>query len=385
MIKWLKKKFTRQSETPVNEDRSFVPLGSGGAQYGSVYSPQLARCVSLYVDALINTPIKCSDENDHFYKSLIQRRLCPFLSNYNFYELLVLNLKLWGNFFAVIQTNEKGQVQSLLPYASPQAVTTYPALWRKKKQGEPTGDWGDPIKIARDGWYYRDYRARMFSQDEMFHIKHSAYNTSTGLLEGTEWATKVFNRTFTALSKMQAVLDNICSRDLRSPLILSGLGYSENSEVKTSASETKKVKEALRTYFNGESQTGSSGVLALPSGYSISPLRTDDTSKVLMSINDVISSNLASIFGIPRSLLFTSENTERDSKEAKRQWYSSGFKAMTRIIEDEFNRLSGYRVEYKFDLDSLRYLSADIREEMAISQLQNILTPQEIKEKIDKY
>ena len=41
-------------------------------------------------------------------------------------------------------------------------------------------------------------------------------------------------------------------------------------------------------------------------------------------------------------------------------------------------------LEYSFDLDTLRYLSADIREESAIAQLQGVLTNEEIKDKINK-
>ena len=74
-MNWFKKLFTRQTEAQAlaNEDRTFVPLGSGGASYGSVYSPALAKCLALYVDNLIACPVKCSDENDNFYKNLLQK------------------------------------------------------------------------------------------------------------------------------------------------------------------------------------------------------------------------------------------------------------------------------------------------------------------------
>ena len=308
------------------------------------------------------------------------------MSNYNFYELLILNLKLWGNFYSIIKTNERGEIIALLPYASPKAVQVYPVNWKPDKdRSDAAADFSDPEKLFADSYYYRDYRSRIYMPDQMFHIKSSAFNSSTGLIEGEDFATRVFNHTYEALSKLEAVMDNICNRDLRSPLLLTGLGYGEGKDIKKSSSETQKVKSALTNYFNGESQSGSSGVLAIPAGYDIKPLRTDSTSGILETLFDSTVSNLCSAWNVPRSLIFNSQNTERDSKQARREFISSGFKSMTRQIEDEFNRLSDWKVSYSYDLDSLRYLGADIREEAAIAQLQGVLSNQEIKEKIKKY
>ena len=62
---------------------------------------------------------------------------------------------------------------------------------------------------------------------------------------------------------------------------------------------------------------------------------------------------------------------------------ANGFRAMCTIIEQEYDRLTDWQNEFKFDVDKLRYMSADIREESAIAQLQNVLSPDEIKEKIN--
>ena len=89
------------------EDRTFVPLGSGGVSYGSVFSPPVARCVSLYSDFLVNCPLECENEKDPLY-TLLTQRPCPFLSRANFFKLCVQNYFLFDGFFAIIKTNHRG-------------------------------------------------------------------------------------------------------------------------------------------------------------------------------------------------------------------------------------------------------------------------------------
>ena len=381
-MKWFNRLFKRQVETTPTEDRSFVPLGSGGASYGSIYSPQVARCLALYVDFLINCPLKAKNEDDPFYRDVLQKRICPYLSNQNFYQLLIQNYFLWGNFYAIIKVNDRGEILALLPYASPQAVQPYPTNFKKRERGDPTGDWGDPEKLFYEGYFYRDYRARTYSPDQMLHIKSAAFNTSTGLVEGEAMAQRAFNSTYEAAARLEAVIENLTARDLRPPLLLTGLGYGEGQDIKLSSRETKSVKNTLREYFENDSQ-GSRGVLALPAGFKVDKMSFDQSNNTLSITNDIVTSNICNLFNIPRSLVFTSGNTERDTKEARRIFISNGFKGMCTIIEQEYNRLTDWQNEFHFDLDKLRYMAADLREEAATAQLANVLSPEEIKEKMN--
>ena len=177
-------------------------------------------------------------------------------------------------------------------------------------------------------------------------------------------------------------MENLTARDLRPPLLLTGLGFGEGQDIKTSARETKSVKQSLREYFENDSQ-GSRGVLALPAGFKIDKMSFDQSNNTLSITNDIVTSNICNLFNVPRSLVFTSGQTERDTKEARRIFLANGFRAMCTIIEQEYDRLTDWQNEFKFDVDKLRYMSADIREESAIAQLQNVLSPDEIKEKIN--
>ena len=72
-------------------------------------------------------------------------------------------------------------------------------------------------------------------------------------------------------------------------------------------------------------------------------------------------------------------------KKLRRIFIAGGFKSFCTILTDEFNRLSGYKNKFMYDLDQLRVQMADLREESALAQLQGILSPQEIKNKINQY
>ena len=123
--------------------------------------------------------------------------------------------------------------------------------------------------------------------------------------------------------------------------------------------------------------------MALPAGFKLDKMSFDQSNNTLSITNDIVTSNICNLFNIPRSLVFTSGNTERDTKEARRIFISNGFKAMCRIIEMEYDRLTDWQNEFHFDLDALRYMAADLREEAATAQLANVLSPKEIKEKMN--
>ena len=378
--KFWKRQSTRSNS--INEDRTFVPLGSGGAQYSSVYSPPVARCIALYHDFLLNCPLTAKDENDSLFKLLTQRP-CSFMSRANFFRLIIERYFIFNGFYSIIDADGSGMITDLLPYASPMAIQVYGNNFKKRDINDSIGDYGDPVKLKRSGFYFRDYKSRTFTEDQLFIVRSSAFNTSTGLVEQEDMAQRVFNNTYESAAKLEAVLNSLCSRDLRPPLLLSGMGMDVGQDMPASQEETQNVKESLRKYFDNQSQ-GEKGVLALPAGYDIKSMSMDNPSNVLMVVNEVVTANICNIFNVPRSLVFSGAN-ERDTKEARRIFIAGGFKSFCTILTDEFNRLSGYKNKFKYDLDQLRVQMADLREESALAQLAGVLSPQEIKNKIEQY
>lgn len=378
-----KKSFLRQSNSE-NEDRTFVPFARKGTYYSSAFSPVVARCLGLYSSMLNACPLECDKENP--VHTLFTRRPYPPISKSNFFEIMIQNYFLFEGFFAVLRFNNKMEVKAVCPYQSPNSFNVYPVGYSKKRKGHADqvgGEWVDPINIYEKGYFALDYKGRHFNQDEFIYIKNNMYNTRS-LLEQENIFQRIFNQSFSSAALLEAVIESICQSDLKAPIVLTGLGFSGEGRAsgKATASETKKVKQALREYFSGQSQDASKSCLALPPGYQIQKLNLDNPAGLIQALNGIVSANVCNIFGIPSDLIFI-DGTERTQKEARRLFISGAFASFCTLIEDELNRLTDYQYKFKFNIDSLRIKQADLREESALAQLLGIYTKEEIKKKIE--
>ena len=79
--------------------------------------------------------------------------------------------------------------------------------------------------------------------DQMFYIRTALFNTSS-LVEQEDMSQRVFNNSYEAGAKLEAVINALCSRDLRPPLMLSGLGFSGRR--KRSKDECRRNRESKR-------------------------------------------------------------------------------------------------------------------------------------------
>ena len=369
-----KKEIKRQKE-----DRSFVPIGSGGASYSGVFSPAMARCINLYCDLLTNCPLETNNENHPFYKLLTQRP-CSFMSRANFLRLVVERYFIFNGFYALIESDKNGKITDLLPYIAPNSIQPYGNNFSKRSSSDAYGDVADPVQVKNQGWVLRDYKSRVFSPDELFIVRSAGFNTSTGLIEQEDMAQRVFHNTYEAASKLEACLNALCGRDLRPPLLLNNMPLDGN--VTASSSEVDEAKQALKNFF--DSPSNFQNVLCLPHQMSVEKLNLDNPSNVLLAVNEIVVSNICNLFNVPRSLVFSGA-TERDTKEARRIFIASGFKSFCTILTDEYNRLSDYKLELRYNLDQLRIQMADLREEAALAQLLDIYSKEELKKKIEQH
>ena len=378
-MKWFKrKKHTREQD----EDRTYVPYSTspttGGQKYHGAFNPISARCLQLYVNYITACPLECSNK-EHPLLKLINRQPCSFMSRVNFFEILVQNFFLFDGFFCYIKNDGK-EITELIPFIDSSAITPYPLKEEKKKaeKGTSSADWIDPLRLS-EGFFFQDYKSRKFSSDEIMYIRSSLYNV-TNALEQENRFLRCFGQSFNSASLISSVLESISRGDLKPPLLLSGLG----GDLKTGAAETKKVKQALRMFFEGESQSIGKSVLALPSGYKIEKLDFNNSVGMLQTLNELAGSHICNIFSVPSELVFRGiGSTERTLKESKRVFLSGGFAAFAKTVSWELERLTDFQVEFKFNLDSLRIQGADLREESSLSQLQNIFSKEELKKKIE--
>ena len=119
-------------------------------------------------------------------------------------------------------------------------------------------------------------------------------------------------------------MKSISVADLKSPILLSGLGYSQGqSNAPTTSGETEKVKRGIQSFFAGQSDDKSKLALCLPPGYQATKLHMDSPSNLIDIINRIVSGNICNLFSIPPSLVFGDSGAiERTAKEDKRNFIS---------------------------------------------------------------
>ena len=214
-MNWNKLKFWKREREVGPEARSFVPIGANNATFGSVFSSVLSKCIALYRDTLMATPLK-AEKDDDLYKLLV-RRPCPFLSRANFYELVIQGYFVFNGFYAYIKTNSKGMIEALLPLnTSPGSLQVYPMTYKKDNnafQDQSANDWNDSLSLYEKGYYYKDYRGRRFASDEVLAIRSALFNTGTGLIEQEDFAKRVFCNVFESASKIESVVNAICRQE----------------------------------------------------------------------------------------------------------------------------------------------------------------------------
>ena len=139
----------------------------------------LSMALRLYTDACLRFPLRILDKNKQpVNHPLIKvfKEPSDFQSSGGFFSHLVNSVFLSGNFHAKIVWDKNGQIIKLLPFVSG-SVWAYPSY-----RGGVANDFSDPILIDKGGYFYKDYRSRIFDPSEILHIKDIVY--SSDLLNG---------------------------------------------------------------------------------------------------------------------------------------------------------------------------------------------------------
>ena len=190
---------------------------------------------------------------------------------------------------------------------------------------------------------------------------------------------RVFPSVLEALNKLPDALNKMVKRDLRGSILLSSVG---DGDLKANASEAKKTKQALEKFLY-QDDTDSKGVLTLPSSWKVEHLNLNDVSGILNQIQTILSENVCDIFGIPKTLIYSQNETVQTLKEARRFFISGSFRSFLKVIENEINRLSETSI-YSFSLDKLRTAQQDDRENFHnIPAMLEIWPREEVKKKLE--
>ena len=343
MLSLLKNIFKKRSSV-LGERSEWIPFSNNFPPSKSTRLATVGRCLRLYSDFLIQTPLVTKTGKSHYLVDLLKSPN-SFDTKKSFYDKLVYELLLNGNFHCSIKSNSQGRVTALLPYRSGM-MYAYPNA----------GEFGDPVSLEKNGWYYRDYKGRVFVPDEIFHLKDVMFN-SVDQINGYS-RSYIYELSFLAGYSIQQVQCSLSQSGLRPPLLLSGLPESDDNAV-------KQVRETVQKFFQSGKSAAAGGVLTLPAGYDVKPMMLQSPERALEFLSSKSDLDIARIFCVPIELLARSDGQSQSGanhlKEANRFFIRTTLKSFLQTIAESFSSLVMDGTEFEFKIDKLR--ASDLREE----------------------
>lgn len=344
MIGLFKKLGLKKRSSVLGERSEWIPFSNNFPPTKATRLATVGRCLRLYSDFLLQTELVTADGRPHYLLDLLEQPN-SFDSKKTFYEKLVFELLMNGNFHCYIDSDNIGRVKGLLPYRSGQ-LYAYPNA----------GEFSDPISLEKKGWFYRDYKGRIFMPDEVFHLKDMMFN-STDNINGYS-RSYIYELSFQAGYSIEQVQCSLSQSGLRPPLLLTGLPESDKEAL-------KEVRDTVKNFFKSGQSAAAGGVLTLPQGYEVKPLMLQSPERALEFLSSTSDLNISRIFNVPIELIARSDAQGQSGgnhlKEANRFFIKTTMKSFLKNVSNAFEMLVMDGTKFKFQVDKLR--ASDLREE----------------------
>ena len=336
----------RQTAGALGAPSEWIPTNNS-FNFPQTESTRLAtvgRCLRLYSDFANLCPLKVKGGGEHYLLDLLDRP-ASFMTRQNFFEILTMELLLNGGFVCRVLYNERGQVTKLLPYRSGE-VFCYPV----------NGESSDGLSIEQGGFYYRDFKGRTLTPDQIFHIKDCMFNNSDRLngLSRVYLYWLAFQQGYSILSFQKLLSDS----GLRGPSILTGLDDSDSESLKG-------VRDSAEQFTRmGQNSVGR--ILSLPSGFELKNMMSDHPSKIMEYLSSFSDLTISRVFSVPVELLNRSDakaggTGAQHLKEATRFFVKGALKNFLKNISDSLSALAMDKTKFYFKTDALK--ASDLREQ----------------------
>ena len=328
MLQTFKKLFKRQSGSLTSP--SWLPYRNNDYSLSGVANRRLtslgvvSHALRVYADACTRFPLRVLNKDkqpiDHYLLKVFESPN-EFQNCSTFFNHLVTNVLLTGNFLCKIENDSSGRITSLLPFVSG-SMWAYPSY-----RGGVANDFSDPILIAKHGFFYKDYRSRVFMPFEVLHIKDITY--SSDLLNGISRIT-IARISFESGVELQETIKGISEGGLIPATVLHGpMGRSKV--------ESDKFRENLETFFqNG--LTRRRRFLTLPEGWKTEPLALSVKESDLKFIKTASDLDMAKIFNLQTVFSLESSQVQSGAKEAYRALLHIALRPFLQNLEFAFNK-----------------------------------------------
>ena len=335
-------------------------ISSQKSKYLSGDLPQVARCLQLYRNLILATPLVAVDrETDKEVKHPLLKVFeypASYMTFSQWVTRLVENLWLEGNSYFFIETSDNGQVTGLLPFP---AGTMYCYAQGKGQQA----DHSNPIELNKPGAYV--YRSQFKTKDSngQEHTTTAKYSPESILHFKRQWQSQgdllngpsLYEAYTEALDMTGSSLDTahrFARNGMTPPLLLTGAEATEPED-------KEELKQSLEEFF--ESQRNA---LTLPEAIEVKPvLPGSNPANFLVALSSIGSLNISRLFSVPLELLGIENSATTHSgpgvKEIFRFFVRTAGRAFLKEIAEGLSTLST-EVKFKFLVKSV--LGSDLRE-----------------------
>lgn len=333
-------------------------ISSQKSKYLSGDLPSVARCLQLYKNLMLATPLICTDkqgkEVDHPLLQVIKKP-ARYMTFSQWATRVVESYWLEGNSYNFIETDQNGYVTGVLPFP-PGTIYCY-----SSGPGQQA-DHSDPIRLNQPGSFfyqsqfnYKDNQGtehktiNKYSPEQILHFKRQ-FQSQGDLLNGPSLF-ESYTQAVTMSGSALDTADRFSKNGMTPPVLISG-----------AATQDKEEKEELRTAIEKfyESQLN---CLTLPEGVKVQPILPTNPADFLTVLSSIGSLNISRLFSCPLELMGIENSATTHSgpgvKEIFRFWVRTAGRAFLKEISEGLNTLST-EVQFKFLIKSV--LGSDLRE-----------------------
>jgi len=364
--RFFKKKEKRMSWIPWSESRTPFP------SYDVSGIPSVRKAIAVYADLLKSTDLVAEKPNGESCDvPMYLLDPCPYMSREDWYDLLVENLYVDGNFLCFRHYID-GQLKSLPPFR-PQSIYAY----AKTKNPD------DPIQlIEKDSYYYMSEHGdennktqEKFLPEMIFHIKRLVGNPPDQL-NGLKLSQLVSESVNLAMYVLTAA-EKFAKTNFISPKALGNISSLDEAS-------RKSLQQELEIFLENRGSFLTLG----PNEISFNDLIINNPANLIMTCASLATNGVAQVFNLPPPLvsppLGHSVSGGYELKETHKSWLKFAGKAFLEKVSNAFTKLaieSGDDVRLKFLWK--QHWASDFRESAtALSQLMadGIITQDQVKE-----
>ena len=293
-FQWPIRRLNKKQNVPITDQPGWLPFNSGGNFTSVATLPTVNRCLRIYCDLLNNTKIKSSE---NFLRVLKMPNNID--SKQTFFEKLVFNYFIYGNFYAKIESDNRGQIKGLFPYLYYQ-IRPYPVK----------GNYSDSMSLQKYGYYLKYSEGNRFLPYEIMHLRDTLFTSYDFLNAPSRLA--LFSLVFGAGRDVLSVQSSLSKSGLKSASLLSYPDGNDNESM-------NEVKKIVSEFFSGPQSQRAGNILSLPEGFKLDNLNIENPTKALEFLSSVSDLQVCRLMNVPIELVSRADAQVQNSAQTLRE------------------------------------------------------------------